>query len=136
MEFGTAPADEAHLAKLTALYATPLAGCVDPALLEPAGFFSHYQLMRNLWQIADSDTAELIFLLPRANQAIWHDAEAFRLRVTDPLRCRVSVVAIEDVLSRLIGDTTCPQSLRVYGERLHAKYVPWLSICSGVRHSG
>jgi hypothetical protein len=60
----------------------------------------------------------------RGNQAIWDTAEAFRRRVTEPLRSRVSVVALEDVLIRLVGDPKYPQSLRDYRERLPVKYVP------------
>jgi Restriction Endonuclease associating with ARP len=123
-DFGTAPADKAHEDKLLAVYASPLTGCIEPTLLQPAAFFDHYQLLRNLWQIADKDAATLIFPLPRANETVWNSAVTFRERVTEPLRSRVFVIAIEDVLSVLAEDTSCPDSLREYAVLLRAKYVP------------
>jgi hypothetical protein len=123
-DFGSAPNDKAHQEKLTAVYFGPLAGRVEATMLEPATFFAHYQLLRNLWHIADFEDARLIFLLPKANERIWNDATTFRQRVSEPLRERVGVIAIEQVISSLCEDTLCPDSLRQYAQMLQIKYIP------------
>jgi hypothetical protein len=123
-DFGTAPDDKAHQDKLKAVYLNALAGRVDAAMLEPATFFAHYQLLRNLWHIAECEDARLIFLIPRANKKIWNDATSFKLRVAEPLRERVAVIAIEEVILSLCEDIRCPDSLRQYAQMLRIKYIP------------
>jgi hypothetical protein len=124
VDFGAAVNDDAHRDKLKEIYSKSLVGQVDAALLEPKTFFAHYQLLRNLWHIATSEDSRLIFLLPRANKTIWNDATLFRLRVAEPLRGRVTVIAIEDVILSLCEDVGCPDSLSQYAQLLRIKYVP------------
>ena len=123
-EFGSAVDDHRHRSKRREIYLPRLEGCVDPALLEPEAFFANCQLLRNLWQITADARARVLFLVPRVNTTVYAQAEAFRLRVTEPLRERVAVRAIEDVLTALVDDDECPDVLRAHAAAMRLKYVP------------
>ena len=121
--FARAPADRRHKDKFEAIYRSRLETCVEPSLLTESEFFGNYQLLRNLWHIVGVQESFLIFLLPRANGNIFAEAESFRLRITEPTRARVSVIAMEDVLDRICTDVTCPEDLQEYARSMRRKYV-------------
>jgi hypothetical protein len=121
--FATAPADRGHKDKFETIYRPRLETYVEPSLLIEDPFFAHYQLLRNLWHIVGAEDSFLIFLLPRANGKVFEQAQRFRLRVTEPTRARISVIAIEDVLDRIIADLGCPENLRDYARLMSHKYV-------------
>ena len=126
-QFGSAIPNKHHSKKREEIYLSRLQGCVEPKILLPEAFFANYQLLRNLWHIACADRSFLVFLLPRANAALWDQVQAFHLRVRASLVARVSVIAIEDVLSRIAVDPICPEDLKKYVQALKRKYVPYSS---------
>jgi len=121
--FGTAVEDERHLKKLRTLYGPPLTPYVDPSLIVPRRFFRSYQILRNLWQLTQSQNSVLVFLMPRANEKLWKELDAVLSGVVYELRSRVSAVAIEDVIASLCDTRDCPTALAGYGEQLRAKYL-------------
>ena len=123
-EFGTAEDDERHREKLATIYRPGLQGHVAAGVLEEAEFFAAYQILRNVWHLVGVDGSSLVFLLPRENAGLWADLPTVLAHLTGEIRARVSVVAIEDVLSRLEVDDECPAALRTYAGELAAKYVP------------
>lgn len=122
-EFGKATRDQPHLDKLSKFYAPVLTGHIDDDLLEPAEFFNHYQMLRNVWHMVREPGSRLVFLLPRANEKIWPVLDQFLPRILPDTRARIAVVAIEDLIERLCSDAESPESLRVHAEELHRKYV-------------
>lgn len=122
-QFAGVAADPPHKDKFEAIYRSRLETCVEPSLLVEKAFFTNYQILRNLWHIVGAESAFLVFLLPRENRKIFDQAESFRLRVTEPTRARIFVVAIEDVLDRIGKDAACPESLRRYARSMQQKYV-------------
>jgi hypothetical protein len=123
-EFGTAEDDERHREKLATIYRPMLQGHVAAGALEEAEFFAAYQVLRNVWHLVRVDRSSLLFLLPRANAGLWSTLPAVLALLTSDVRARVSIVAIEDVLARLVVDEECPTILRAYAGELAAKYVP------------
>lgn len=123
-EFGRARNDTAHLHKLASIYAPVLRQHLAPDLLEPGAFFAQYQVLRNIWHLVRTPSARLVFLLPRENDALWTPLGCTLDRLDVPLRRRISVVAVEDLLERLKTDAECPLALRAHVLRLQDKYVP------------
>jgi len=122
-EFGQAKADTRHREKLTTIY-DPVLRCSCPeTLLEPLEFFDNYQIMRNIWLAARDPTASVTFLLPRANRGPWIPLQKVIGSLALPLRKRVRVAAIEDVLSCLVNGTDVSPRLAWYTEMLIEKYV-------------
>lgn len=123
-EFGIARDDASHRRKLLETYAPRLAGRVNDALLEPARFFASYQILRNVWHIAQSPSDHLVFLLPKAHRDLNAILEPVLGELGIDLRSRVHILHVEDVLGRLVHDPVCPAPLRNYATTLVAKYVP------------
>lgn len=123
-EFGRAINDDEHRSKLRNTYAPRLVGKVAPKWLEVPGFFEVYQILRNVWHMLRHESGRLVFLMPRANVPLWKELGEVLPHLDADVRGRVSLVAIEDVLSRLQSDTDCPSPLRYYARQLEAKYVP------------
>jgi hypothetical protein len=123
--FGTCDPNEGHRRKLREIYAPQLASKVEPNCLEEEVFFLNYQLFRNLSHLDLSRRDRLVLLLPRANELTWQEGTAFyEQRLTHTSRDSVSVVAVEDVLSRLMGCAeTCSPRLQVHLESLGEKYL-------------
>lgn len=123
-DFGKAKNDAKHREKLRDTYGTRLSGHVKPQLLTEPAFFEAYQVLRNIWHLVSTPKGRLLFLLPRANKALWDELAAVLKNISPRTRARISAVAIEDVLRRLQGDDVCPIALREYAGLLEAKYVP------------
>jgi hypothetical protein len=103
--FGTAKADDRHLAKLAGIYRPRLSGRVADRCLEPAAFFRDYQLYRSLVQIRRDSADRVVLLLPRARTQLWQHASSWcDAEMLDTLRGRVGVVALEDVVAALAAD--------------------------------
>jgi hypothetical protein len=122
-EFGAAEDDRRHRQKLEEIYMPVLAGQCAPDLLEPATFFSKYQLLRNVWVAAKEPKASVVFLVPRANSALWQQLGPFITQLAPSLGRRVHAVAIEDVLSALSSSKHSPPRLAWYAHLLQEKYV-------------
>lgn len=123
-EFGTASDDAVHRAKLESIYAPRLSGVVDPSLLAPREFFKAYQILRNLWHAAGSQTARLVFIYPRQHTVLTRALSPVLEKVSPSLRNRVRVVYVEDVLDALRDNQSCPDKLRAYAGILAEKYLP------------
>lgn len=121
-EFGVARDDRRHRQKLEEIYKPVLTGQCAPELLEPSAFFSRYQLLRNVWLAARDPDSSVVFLVPRANSALWRQLAPFIRNLSPPLARRVHAVAIEDVLAALGSSTTAPR-LGGYSQLLQEKYL-------------
>jgi hypothetical protein len=121
---GKAKADQKHLEKLKDRYRPKLEGFCDAALLEAPAFFECYQFARNVWHMAGAENSRLVFLAPRANRAVWSALEVLIPRVAQPHRARISMVAVEDVLTALSLDEPSPPELRVHAASMIRKYIP------------
>lgn len=122
-EFGVAPDDRRHQEKLARIYGPVLSGHCAPALLEPRAFFAHYQLLRNVWLAAREPVSSIVFLVPRANTALWPVLDAFVQQLAPSLARRVHAVAVEDVLSEVASSKRTPPRLAWYAQLLQEKYV-------------
>ena len=122
--FGTAKADERHLAKLHGIYAGPLAPHVSGSALDEATFFKHYQLLRNVWHLVQDDARQLVLLMPRANTIVWQEWKRLAPLLHEATRDRVVPVALEDVVQRL--EQSLPQSdpLAAHIQGFREKYLP------------
>jgi hypothetical protein len=121
-EFGVAKDDRRHHQKLEEIYRPVLAGQCAPELLEPPAFFSKYQLLRNVWLAARDTDSSVVFLVPRANSALWPQLAPFIKKLAPPLARRIHAVAIEDVLAALSLSKSAPR-LAWYAQLLQEKYV-------------
>lgn len=121
-EFGVAKDDRRHRQKLEDIYKPALIGQCAPELLEPSAFFSQYQLLRNVWLAARNPDSSVVFLVPRANSALWPQLAPFIEKLAPPLARRVRAVAIEDVLATLASSKSAPQ-LALYAQLLQEKYL-------------
>lgn len=122
-DFGKAADDRRHREKLIKFYRRPLERHLNPGLLESRAFFDAYQFNRNVWHMVRADRSRLIFLLPRANAALWTLLLELISGVVPPTRKRISKIAIEDVIARLSADARCPNAMREYANKLKQKYV-------------
>ena len=122
-KFGVAKDDRRHRQKLDEIYRPVLAGHCAPELLEPQGFFARYQLLRNVWLAAKDPEASVVFLVPRANSALWTQLGPFIELLAPALARRVRAVAIEDVLASLASSAHVPAKLTGYSELVREKYV-------------
>jgi len=122
-KFGSAQDDARHRTKLTEIYRPVLEGVVAPELLEPAEFFANYQILRNIWLAARSESDSVVFLLPRANNGLWAQLDPVLSRLSRPMAQRVSVVAVEEVLDTLIQSDRVPARLTAVLWLLREKYL-------------
>ena len=123
-DFGKAALDERHLRKLREIYLPRLGPHLDGAAQRPAVFLASYQVLRNVWHMLGAKTGRLVFLLPRANAALWPLLDLGLSGVSPTVRGRVAAVAIEDLLDVLSADVRCPQQLKAYVSSIRRKYVP------------
>ncbi len=121
-EFGSAAADERHKVKRAETYLPGLRGCVSAGLLEEGMFFKHYQLLRNLWVMLQHDSAQLVFLFPRANTSLLPQWENFLSGIAPEIRPRVHGVYAEDVIYSLQKDPDLSPDLWVHANNLEEKY--------------
>lgn len=122
-EFGKTEADDRHRNKLATMYRPVLASHVDQELLAEPAFFDNYQVLRNVYHLARQSGGALIFLIPRANAKLWAALLKVLDRVAPTIRARISVLAVEDVISALAADELCPPELREHVADLIAKYL-------------
>jgi hypothetical protein len=122
-DFGKAADDHRHRTKLKDTYAPALVAHLEPQRLEALAFFDGYQFNRNVWHMVSEDRNRLIFLLPRENAVLWSLLQESLLGVLPRTRERISVVAIEDAITKLCLDDRCPKNLREYANKLKQKYL-------------
>jgi restriction endonuclease-like protein len=122
-DFGKAADDPRHRTKLKNTYGV-LAEHLEPGRFDGPAFFDAYQFNRNVWHMIRAKNNRLIFLLPRANAGLWGLVHELGSGVVPHTRERISVMAIEDVIGELCGDSQCPKHLREYANKLKQKYLP------------
>ena len=123
-EIGTARSDAEHLAKLTETYLPSLSPHFSADDLDPSKFFRSYQYYRNVWHMLRVPKARLVFLLPRQNERVWRKLESLRARTAASVSERISIIAIEDVLTRLMSEGSSPRQLQEHAVALAEKYLP------------
>ena len=129
--FGTAPADDSHLTKLTEIYRPRLAGRVAAGCLEPSVFFRGYQLYRNLAQVRRDSGDRVLLLLPRARTRLWRHATSWCKSPTlGSMGGCVEVVALEDVIASLIVDADGEHLSTAAVTEVSRKYIPTNAVCS------
>jgi hypothetical protein len=122
-EFGQAKGEPRHFEKLKRDYGPQLRAHCSSQLLEPAAFFAHYQILRNIWLAARTPNGRALFLLPSQNEALWAPLKRVLGELDTALRERVHVVKLETLLADLSGDGNRNHKLRIHAERLSEKYV-------------
>jgi len=123
-EFGTAKNDLRHRKKLAEIYRPRLNSLISDDLLEEQTFFDHYQLLRNVALLADSDRHRLVILIPRNNESLKPQLSKVLAGVKPKIRGRINVAYVEDSLSNLLANPSLSPELRVYARSLVEKYVP------------
>lgn len=103
-EFGKAKDEKRHFSKLEKTYGPALAPYCSAELLQPAAFFEHYQILRNIWLAAREPTASVVFLLPARNEALWEPLRQVKAALRPSLRARFHVAELEHVLHSLATD--------------------------------
>lgn len=122
-EFGTASADAAHTEKLERFYRGTLAPHVPAEMLEPRAFFGAYQIFRNLWLVARTPGARVVFFLPEGNNGLRLQLQSVLAQISPALRERTKVLYLESVLTTLAQQNK-PSILAWYAQQLVEKYVP------------
>jgi hypothetical protein len=122
--FGKAKHDAEHVAKFRKTYLPLLENSrflVDDCKKEEF-FLDHYQILRNLVHITDTDRVVLLF--PSGNSAVKeHAAYARDVLLTDAGRARLSIVHLEEFVSFLV-EKCAGGSLDGYYQEFSAKYLP------------
>lgn len=121
-EFGRARNDERHQQKLNDIYLPMLKGKVNPELLVPDRFFSHYQLLRNIAYADPSRSASVVFLVPRANERLVQPLAEMREWLSPTMRSLVSVLYLEDIVSQF--RQSLDRHLSAYFDAYAEKYLP------------
>ena len=122
-DIGKAKDNTRHRNKFTNTYRERLTPHLEGGDIELTTFLRGYQFYRNVYHMVVDDTSELVFLLPRANAAVWERLHVLLQSVTPQTRNRIRRVAMEDVLNALVTDSDLPSDLRDYASRLIQKYV-------------
>lgn len=122
-DFGKAKCDEKHLDKLRRIYGPALGPYCPAELLEPATFFRHYQILRNVYLAACDTAASVVFLLPARNKLLWKPLREVKALLHPSLANRIYLTDVGTVLSRLVSDKTIPDRLSWYAEQLSEKYM-------------
>jgi hypothetical protein len=122
--FGKAKRDERHLRKLETTYRPRLQDLVESAFLEPARFFEHYQILRNISLLSTHAGSSVLFLLPKANERLVPALERVMGSLADSVRSRVHVTFLEEVIDRLEGAQPEDSSLATVPHQLREKYLP------------
>lgn len=123
-DFGKAKPDKRHLDKLRQFYAPTLRQHVPPELLEPAPFFAHYQIFRNIWLAARDPGSAVLFLLPQKNTPLWAPLRTICAALVPEMQDKVQLVALEDCLAKLTDQSPASNRLEWYAGLLREKYVP------------
>ena len=122
-EFGQAKADARHLEKLGSIYAPRLSSLVREDFLNTEFFFKHYQILRNISLLAEREIDQLIFLMPRENEALVAPLDRVLAGVRAGARHRIHVAYVEDCLGDLATSESVEESLRSYASKLREKYI-------------
>jgi hypothetical protein len=123
-EFGKAENDERHKKKLAKIYRPRLKELVSDDLLQEKVFFKHYQLLRNIALLADSEKDQLVLLMPRANESLSPQLKTVLAGTKPDVRSRIHVAYLEDCLTALMTSQPVTPELRFYASSLWEKYVP------------
>jgi hypothetical protein len=123
--FGKAKLDDEHKKKFVATYSPLLrlkSKFFEPICDEVIFFLSHYQILRNLVHISDTDIVVLLF--PKANRLVAEQAEYARSELlNDEGRARLKIVFLEEFVAYL-EDHCKGGRLDGYYQDFRAKYLP------------
>lgn len=128
-EFGSAKADEAHIAKFERTYRSRLTGRFVESFCCATTFLEHYQIARNVWHLNEAAGDIAVFLFPEANTGLRQQEPIIRSCALEPFRSRIRVVYLEDLIRDLrerleISDTQRGQHI----EEFRAKYLDFLKM--------
>jgi len=111
--FGRCSDDPKYHDKLGRIYRPALTGKVVESTFEPETFFTHYQILRNLSYVGPG--TRLVFLVPRANDALKAGLNFIADAVLEPYRSAVSCVYLEDLLAAISSDGELGSTVRSIG---------------------
>lgn len=96
-DFGKTKADEAHTSKFESIYRPALDGKFASGFSTCEVFLSHYQIMRNVWNLGVGTGDTLVCIVPKANGCLTREIDFLRKCLSEPYRQRVSVHYLEDL---------------------------------------
>ena len=102
-DFGSAQEDDKHLRKFEEVYHARTAERFEASFCTTSGFLANYQILRNLWHLDLSSGDTVVFLFPRANEALSRAEATIRSCLLEPYRSRAVIAYTEDVISALGG---------------------------------
>jgi hypothetical protein len=113
--FGGCLDDDRHRRKLEQIYRKRLFTCVGGDCLEPAFFFKHYQLLRNISYLRNPED-RLFLIFPKANEKLacvdgWLDKH-----LTPETRKQVEIVYLEELVDWLAKESK-HQVWKEFGEK-------------------
>lgn len=122
-EFGKAKNDTRHKQKLETIYRPRLTGMVKPEILEEDIFFKHYQLLRNISLLHESEQDHLVFFFPRTNSALLPELERVMNAVLPETESRITIVYWEECIQQLMRKSLKSELLTEYASQLREKYL-------------
>lgn len=121
-KFGAARDDANHRRKLEDIYGPHLEGLVEQCALQPAFFFKHYQLLRNVSYLA-SGPNYVFLIFPYENIELRPAIDEVRSVMTKKAVDRMRVIYLEDFVSGLAAHSL-PESLDKHMRLFTEKYLP------------
>lgn len=100
-KFGAARADDRHLQKFKDIYAPRINGRFEQPYCEAEAFLAHYQIARNIWHLSETSDDVVVFLFPKASDALRRQEAILHDCATELFRSRVRVVYLEDLIRHL-----------------------------------
>lgn len=122
--FGKAESDFEHQVKFLNTYLPLLVKSkyLRPECKGEQFFFNHYQILRNLVHISDTDIVVLLF--PKANRLVAEQADYARdFLLSDKGKAKLKIVFLEDFVS-FLEDKCRGGKLNGYYQDFRAKYLP------------
>lgn len=96
--FGAARPDKSHVQKFQRIYAPAMAGKFAPEFCSCDRFLQHYQIGRNVWNLATETDDKLIVVVPRANERLKGEIAAIEGCLSKQFKGRVVVRYLEEVV--------------------------------------
>jgi hypothetical protein len=109
--------------KLKDHYLKPLSRLVKPKWIQIDTFCRHYQILRNISYLERRPDNVLLFIFPAANESLARAAGAIGEICAHGLNDRVRVVALEDLVERILSLTTDDAPTHAHFLEFRRKYV-------------
>jgi hypothetical protein len=121
--FGICDDDERNRSKLEQDYKPHLAGLVDSKWLQPDNFFANYEVLRNLSYLGRYPDSGVVFIFPKANEALMKADGVIKQIVSKSLAPRVAILYLEFLVERILEAVADDEPLRRHYLSFRDKYV-------------